>query len=154
MMPEWSGSDPAVKGAVLGWMAIIPWRWNPRRAGFPATPALSALISDASNTWWTNDCYEEVRLLGEASGFTFESYVQGLHEHLTVRRRNRAARPNRGVLNLATEDVVNASDVVASDSETAPQMSRTSPTSAGSHNSGSFESSCVVTTALNQNSPS
>ena len=84
-MSSWTSSDPAVKGDVLGWMAIILWRWHPWKRGFPTNPILSTMFANASHSFWTTECYDEIRLLGEVAGFPFETYVLGLHDCLMKR---------------------------------------------------------------------
>ncbi|KAG0573179.1 hypothetical protein KC19_VG155200 [Ceratodon purpureus] len=98
-MAAWEGSDPAVKGAVFRWMAIILWHWDSGRGDFPPTPALAALLADARTTWWSDKCYAKIKLLSQVSSFTFEKYAIGLHDHLMVRRKKTHSRPDTGTRN-------------------------------------------------------
>lgn len=47
---DWTSGDPAVKAALLGWLACIHWRQDPRVQTLPDTPALGRLLASADHS--------------------------------------------------------------------------------------------------------
>ena len=79
---DWTCGNPAIKAALLGWLACIHWRQDSRLPTLPDTPALGRLIASAKNDLWTDQCYQEILTLGTITGITFAKYSQSLHRRV------------------------------------------------------------------------
>ena len=75
---DWSGGNPAVKSDLLNWMSYIFLRQDPRFDMFPELPALGRLIASAKKDLWSEECYQEILLLGKVSGLKFKDYTRKL----------------------------------------------------------------------------
>ena len=75
---DWAGGNPAIKGALLGWLASIYDQHDPRTQDFPNTPALGQLIASARKNLWSEQCYQEILLLGKAANLPFAQFASKL----------------------------------------------------------------------------
>ena len=67
----------------MAWMSIIFFnrdainKWEATR-WLPDVPALGQLMSISSEFQWNEECYQEVLLLGRASGYSFATFLENL----------------------------------------------------------------------------
>ena len=77
-----SGMDQQ-KGALLAWMSVIFFnrdarnKWE-RKDWLPDDPTLGHFLRTSSDFPWTEDCYDEVLLLGSAAGYPFSTFLERL----------------------------------------------------------------------------
>ncbi|KAG0572362.1 hypothetical protein KC19_VG088700 [Ceratodon purpureus] len=72
------------KGAILAWMSIIFFNRDAKNHREPKlwlldVPALSRIFQDSSHFLWSDDCYEDFTHLGNAAGYTFETFLAQLN---------------------------------------------------------------------------
>ena len=71
------------KGALLAWMSIIFFKRDARdkwekKQWLPEVPALGHLLHTSSDFPWSEECYQEVLLLGRAAGYPFVKFLDQL----------------------------------------------------------------------------
>ncbi|KAG0580105.1 hypothetical protein KC19_4G147300 [Ceratodon purpureus] len=70
------------RAALLAWLAEVHEIREERDLNYPLTPALAALLHLRYDFEWDDRCYQEVQMLGEASGLHFKEYVRVQPTHL------------------------------------------------------------------------
>ena len=71
------------KGALLAWMSIIFFNRDAKdkwvqKQWLPEVPALGHLMHTSSDFPWSEECYQEVLLLGRAAGYPFAKFLDQL----------------------------------------------------------------------------
>ncbi|KAG0627703.1 hypothetical protein M758_2G221900 [Ceratodon purpureus] len=79
---DWTGGNPAIKAALLGWLSNIFWQQRSRLKEYPDIPALGRLIASSKKTQWMEACFNEITQLGEVSGSSFRVYARRLPRQL------------------------------------------------------------------------
>ncbi|KAG0626689.1 hypothetical protein M758_2G144300 [Ceratodon purpureus] len=101
------------KGVLFSWLAAVHAQPQSRLAKLPESPALAELLHIKHEFNWSDQCYREVKLLGEASGLHFKDYVRNLPDVI--------GRPGDCVMNPIILDKVKRKKV-CSPEEIAPTV--------------------------------
>ncbi|KAG0630389.1 hypothetical protein M758_1G175200 [Ceratodon purpureus] len=103
------------KGVLFSWLAAVHAQSQSRLAKLPESPALAELLHIKQEFSWSDQCYREVKLLGEASGLHFKDYVRNLPDVI--------GRPGDCVMNpiildkVKMEKVCSPEEIAGADTE-------------------------------------